>query len=74
MFARMALDARETAPPLELDLHPSNVVAVMETFPVAVELYRVHAEETRARNRVSIQWTAMACRRYRSWRDWIGIR
>jgi hypothetical protein len=52
----MELDWRETAPPLELELHPLNVVAVMDTLPVAVELYGVHSEDESARNRVSIQW------------------
>jgi hypothetical protein len=73
MFARMELDERETAPPLELELHPSNVVAAMERFPVAVELYRAHSEDERARNRVSIQGIGLACRRYRSAKDLIGI-
>jgi hypothetical protein len=55
------------------NLHPSNVGAVTEMFPAVSELYRVHSEDEKARNRVSIQRITMASRRYRSVKNWIGI-
>jgi hypothetical protein len=52
MFACIDEDERETAPPLELALHPSNVVSYMVTFSVEVD--RLHSDVENATKRWSI--------------------
>jgi hypothetical protein len=54
MFAGIDGNERETAPPSELELHPSNVVSLIMTFPGVVELDRSHCEVDNAIKRGSI--------------------
>jgi hypothetical protein len=54
MFACIDGEERETAPPSELALHPSNVVSLMVTFSVEVELNRLHCAVENATKRASI--------------------
>jgi hypothetical protein len=55
MFACIDGEEREIAPPSELALHPSNVVSVMMTFSVEVEVDRLHWDAERARMRASMR-------------------